>query len=60
VTAVIVADPRSALYGTIHSKGETMIIRKIVRLTTEAVVFATALALAFPFFLAISSPFISR
>jgi hypothetical protein len=37
-----------------------MITRTFVRLTTEAIVLGAMLALALPFFLAVSSPFIGR
>lgn len=37
-----------------------MLLRSFMRLTTATVVFAVALLLAMPFFLALSSPFIGR
>jgi hypothetical protein len=37
-----------------------MIMRTFVHLTTEAIVLATVMALALPFFLALSSPFVGR
>jgi hypothetical protein len=37
-----------------------MLLRTFVHLTTETAVVAVALALALPFFLALSSPFIGR
>jgi hypothetical protein len=37
-----------------------MLVRKFIHLTTEALIIATVLTLALPFFLAVSSPFILR
>ena len=37
-----------------------MLLRSFMRLTTATVVVAVALLLAMPFFLALSSPFISK
>jgi len=37
-----------------------MILRTFIHLTTEAIVLATVIALAVPFLLALSSPFIGR
>jgi hypothetical protein len=37
-----------------------MLVRKFAHLTTDAIVFAMALMLALPFFLALSAPFVGR
>jgi len=37
-----------------------VLLRTFVHLTTEAIVVATVMMLALPFFLALSSPFIAR
>lgn len=37
-----------------------MLVRTFVHLTTQAIVLATGLMLALPFFLALATPFIGR
>jgi hypothetical protein len=37
-----------------------MLVRTFVHLTTQAIIVAVALMLAFPFFMALSAPFVGR